>query len=94
METFNLITLYTIKKIKANNEFKKSQNEILEKYKDDPTTQQKLIKDAREFANREIERSESDRQAKANESAKKQKEERDRIKEQKKKEREQEAQEI
>lgn len=58
---------YTVRKIKANNDFKKSQNEILEKYKDDPKTQQKLIVEAREFANREIERSESDRQNKQKE---------------------------
>jgi hypothetical protein len=85
---------YSLRKIKANNEFKKNQNEILENDKLNDKQKQDLIKQAREFANREIAGAESDRQAKANESANKQKEERDRLKEQKKKEREQEAQEA
>jgi hypothetical protein len=74
---------YTVRKIKANNEFRKSQNEIIEKYKDDPAEQQRLIKEAREFANREIERSESDRATKAKEIREKQAEERKKEKEQK-----------
>jgi hypothetical protein len=85
---------YTVRKIKANNDFRKNENEILDNKKLSEKEQQRLIKEAREFANREIAGAESDRQAKANESANKQKEERDRLKEQKKKEREQEAQEA
>ena len=85
---------YTIRKIKANNEFKKSQNEILDKYKDDPKVQQKLIKEAREFANREIERAESDRATKAKEARDKQADERKKERDEKAKEREQEAKEI
>jgi len=85
---------YTLRKVKANNEFKKNQNEILENDKLNDKQKQEYIKQAREFANREIAGAEADRQAKANESANKQKEERDKIKEQKKKEREQEAQEA
>jgi len=80
---------YTVKKIKANNEFKKSQNEILEKYKDDPATQQRLIKEAREFANREIERAESDRAAKTKEINDKKADERKKENERAAKEKEQ-----
>jgi hypothetical protein len=71
-----IVIFQLLKKIKANNEFKKSQNEILEKYKDDPATQQRLIKEAREFANREIEGAESDRAAKTKEINDKKAEER------------------
>jgi len=85
---------YTVRKIKANNEFRKNENEILENKKLSEKEQQRLLKEAREFANREIAGAEADRQAKANESANKQKEERNKLKEQKKKEKEQEAQEA
>jgi len=63
---------YTVRKIKANNEFRKNQNEILENDKINDKEKEKRIKEAREFATREINRAEADRQAKANESIKKQ----------------------
>lgn len=58
---------YTLRKIKANNEFKKNQNELLENDKLNEKQKQDLIKQAREFANREIDRAESDRAAKQKE---------------------------
>ena len=63
---------YTLRKVKANNEFKKNQNEILENDKINDKEKEKRIKEAREFANREIARAESDRAAKAEESKNKQ----------------------
>jgi hypothetical protein len=74
---------YSLRKIKANNEFKKNQNEILENDKLNDKQKQDLIKQAREFANREIAGAESDRQAKAKEIREKQAEERKKEKEQK-----------
>lgn len=85
---------YTVRKIKANNDFKKNQNEILEKYKDDAATSQRLIKEAREFANREIARAESDRAAKTKEISDKQSDERKKEKERIAKENEQVAKEA
>lgn len=80
---------YTLRKIKANNEFKKNQNEILENDKLNDKQKQEYIKQAREFANREIDRAESDRAAKAQESSNKQAEERKKNREQAAKEKEQ-----
>ena len=60
---------YTQRKIKANLDFKKTQNELI---KDESLTEQqraKYILEAREKANREIGKSDLDRQSKANEEA-------------------------
>ena len=60
---------YTQRKIKANLDFKKTQNELI---KDESLTEQqraKYILEAREKANREISKSDLDRQSKANEEA-------------------------
>lgn len=59
---------YTVRKIKANNEFRKNQNEILENDKLNEQQKQKYLKEARELANREIAKSEEDRAAKTKEA--------------------------
>ena len=59
---------YTVRKIKANNEFRKNENDILENKKLSEKEQQRLLKEAREFATREIDRAEADRAAKTKEA--------------------------
>jgi hypothetical protein len=58
---------YTVRKIKANNEFKKNQNEILENDKLNEKQKQEYIKQARELAQREIEKADNDRISKQKE---------------------------
>lgn len=81
---------YTVRKIKANNDFRKNENEILENKKLSEKEQQRLLKEAREFANREIAGAEEDRAAKQKEINDKKAEERKKERDQKKAEKEKE----
>jgi hypothetical protein len=71
---------YTQRKIRANIDFKKSQNDLLNDEKLTEDEKNKYIKEAREKANREINASDEERNKKSQEARKKDKEERDKIK--------------
>lgn len=71
---------YTQRKIKANIDFKKSENDLLNDQKLSEDEKNKYIKEAREKANREINASDEERNKKSEEVRKKDKEARDKIK--------------
>lgn len=80
---------YTQRKIKANNEFKKKQNEFIKDETLSEAEKNKFIKEAREKANREILKSDEDRNTKQNElrlaeSKKREEEEKERLEKQNK----------
>lgn len=71
---------YTQRKIKANIDFKKSENDLLNDQKLSEDEKNKYIIEAREKANREINASDDERNKKQQEARKKDKEERDKVK--------------
>ena len=80
---------YTQRKIKANNEFKKKQNEFIKDETLSEAEKNKFIKEARDKANREILKSDEDRNTKQNElrlaeSKKREEEEKERLEKQNK----------